>query len=407
MDTSTSVSDMILGVAFLRNVYTVMAYDAPNSHGVFPANNNSANIQPRLGLLSLTNASRAMQEFNNVRVLNEPLSSGNSGSPTSGASSRGSKSSVGIDVLLALVGIIVACVALFGLRWFHVRRRLRQGVRTGVTDPKPTGGSTTYSLARNASLSSVDLVPGLSSGMSIAGNSARTVVDQDGATIDEFGLRRHKDMGGGEAERVVSYLNLDPGDPSGWRDTLVGSTVDYPKLSEQPASALESAVFTSDEPISSSRDAALAASAAAGLPMHRHNASDIGALPDAVEPLLAEGHARDDSAASFGAMSTRGARPSGYSDDEDLAEFGAGRESMAGIGTAARSSRIRARHGGDSSGSVGSISLVSLTGPGPSHAQSRSIDGRFPSLAPGERLSVYSTTGQAAFDAAPPLPPPS
>jgi hypothetical protein len=401
MDTSTSVSDMILGVAFLRNVYTVMAYDAPNSHGVFPANNNSANLQPRLGLLSLTNATRSMQEFNNVRVLNEPLSSGSS--PTSGASSRGSKSSVGIDVLLALVGIIVACVALFGLRWFHVRRRLRQGQRTRVEDPKPTGGLTTYSLARNASLSSVDLVPGLSSGMSIAGNSARTVVvDQDGAAIDEFGLRRHK-AGGDDADRVVSYLNLDPGDPSGWRDTLVGSTVDFPKLSEQPASALESAVFTSDEPISSSRDAALAASAAAGLPMHRHNASDIGALPDAVEPLL---HARDDSAASFGAISTRGARPAGgYSDDEDLAEFGAGRESMAGIGTAARSSRIRARHGGEGSGSIGSISLVSITGPGPSHAPSRSIDGRFPSLAPGERLSVYSTTGQAAFDATPPPPP--
>jgi hypothetical protein len=129
MNTSPIVSDMILGVAFLRNVYTVMAYDAPNSHGVFPANNESANLQPRLGLLSLTNATRAMQEFNNVRILNEPLSSGNSDSPTSGASSRG-KSSVGIDVLLALVGIIVACVALFGLRWFHVRRRLRQGLHT-------------------------------------------------------------------------------------------------------------------------------------------------------------------------------------------------------------------------------------------------------------------------------------
>ena len=404
MNTSPIVSDMILGVAFLRNVYTVMAYDAPNSHGVFPANNGSANLQPRMGLLSLTNATRAMQEFNNVRILNEPLSSGNSDSP-SGASSRG-KSSVGIDVLLALVGIIVACVALFGLRWFHVRRRYRQGVHAGVTDPKPTGGSTTYSLAPNASLSSVDLVPGLSSGMSIAGNSARTVVDPDGAAIDEFGLRRHKDKDGGDdTERAGSYLNLDPGDPSGWRDTLVGSTVDYPKLSEPP-SALESAVFASDEPMSSTRDAALAAAAVAGLPMHRHNASDIGGLPDAVEPLLAQGsHARDDSAASFGAISTRGARPNGYSDDEDLAEFGAGRESMAGIGTAARSSRIRARHGGDSSGSIGSISLVSIGGPGPSHAPSRSIDGRFPSIVPGERLSDYSITGRASFDAPPPPPP--
>lgn len=403
MDTSPIVSDMILGVAFLRNVYTVMAYDAPDAHGVFPANNDSANLQPRVGLLGLTNATRAMQEFNNVRVLNEPLS-GNSSSAT--ASSHNSKSSVGINVLLALVGIIVACVALFGLRWFHVRRRLRQGLHTRVANPKPAGGSTTYSLARNASLSSVDLVPGISSGMSIAGDSARTVVDPDGAAIDEFGLRKHKNKdGAGNGERVVSFLNLDPGDPSGWRDTLVGSTVDFPKLSE-PASALESAMFTSDEPMSSTRDAALAAAAMAGLPMHRHNASDIGSLPDAVEPLLAHTalHARDDSAASFGAPSTRSVRPNGgYSDDEDLAEFGVGRESMAGIGTAARSSRIRGRHGGDSFGSLGNISIVSVSGPGPSHAPARSFDGRFPSTAHGERLSAYST---ATFDATPRPPPP-
>jgi hypothetical protein len=413
MDTSPTVSDMILGVAFLRNVYTVMAYDAPDAHGVFPANNDSASLQPRVGLLSLTNATRAMQEFNNVRVLNEPL--GNSSSPTSGqaSGSRSGKLSIGVDVLLALVGIIMGCVALFGLRWFHVRRRLRQGLHTNATDNKPAGASTTYSLAPNASFSSVDLAPGISSGMSIAGNSARTVVNQDGAAFDEFGQRKPKGKDGGdEGERVVSYLNLDPGDPSGWRDTLVGSTVDFPKLSSEPASALEAVMLASDEPMSSTRDAALAASIAAGHPMHRHNASDIGSLPEetgVVEPLLSSTalHARDDSAASFGAMSTRSARPTVFSDDEDLAEFGVGRESMAGVGTAARSSRIRGRHGGDSSGSLGSISLASVGGPGPSHAPRPSIDGRFPSMGPGERLSAYFTPGEAAFNAAqPPLPPP-
>lgn len=417
MDTSPTVSDMILGVAFLRNVYTVMAYDAPNAHGVFPANNDSANLQPRVGLLSLTNATRAMQEFKNVRVFDEPLSSGNSSSPTSGqaSGSRSGKLSIGVDVLLALVGIIIACVALFGLRWFHVRRRLRQGPRINATDNKPTGGSTAYSLAHNASFSSVDLAPAISSGMSIAGNSARTVVNPDDSAFDEFGQRKPKGKDGGDSgERVVSFLNLDPGDPSGWRDTLVGSTVDFPKLSSEPASALEAVMLASDEPMSSTRDAALAASIAAGQPMHRHNASDIGSLPDetgVVEPLLGGTalHARDDSAASFGAMSTRSVRPTVFSDDEDLAEFGVGRESMAGIGTAGRSPRIRGRHGGDSSGSLGSISLASVSGPGPSsgHAPRPSFDGRFPSIGPGDRLSAYFTTGQAVFNAAqPPLPPP-
>jgi hypothetical protein len=407
MDTSPNVSDMILGVAFLRNVYTVMAYDVPDAHGVFPANNNSANLQPRVGLLSLTNASRAMQEFHDVRILGKPLSSGNSSSSTSTTSSR--KLSVGVDVLLGLLSVIAACVALFGLRWFYVRRQLRKGLHANASDFKPTGAMTTYSLAPNASTSSVNLAPGASPGMSIAGSSARTVVGQGGAAVDEFGLRKHKDNNGErDGERVVSYLNLDPGDPCGWRDTLVGSTVDFPKFSSEPASSFEAVMLASDEPPSSTREAALAAAAVAGLPMHRHNMSDISTVPEetgVAEPLLSftAQHARVDSAASFGAVSARSFHPSGHSVDDDLAEFGAGRESMAGVGTAARSSRIRARPGGTSSGSIGNVSLVSLSGPG--HAPRPSFDGRFPSIAPGERISFSSITGQATTSNATPQNP--
>ena len=393
MDTSPTVSDMILGVPFLRNVYTVLAYDAPDAHGVFPTNKGSANLQPQVGLLSLTNASRAMQEFNNVRVLHQPMSSGNSSSPTSATSSR--KLSVGVDVLLALLSIIMACVALFGLRWFYVRRQLRKGLHTNASDPKPTGAMTSYSLAPNASASSVNLTAAMSPHMSIAGNSARTMFGPGSPIVDEFGVHKLKDNDEG---RVMSYLNLDPGDPSGWsdsgwRDTLVGSTVDeFPKFSSEPPSALGSAMLSSDAPLSSTRDAALAAAAVSGLPLHRHNASDIGTLPEEtglVEPLLpfTAQHARGDSAASFGAISRRTLRPNAHSVDVDvdvgMAEFGVGRESMAGVGTAARSSRIRARHG-EGSGSVGSISLVSVGGPG---VALPSFDGRFPSIAPGERLS--------------------
>jgi hypothetical protein len=393
MDTSPNVSDMILGVPFLRNVYTVMAYDAPDAHGVFPANQNTA-IQPQVGLLSLTNASQAMQEFHNVRVLNQPLSSGNSSTPAAATSSR--KLSVGVDVLLALLSIIVACVALFGLRWFYVRRRLRKGLHANGSDPKPISGMTTYQLAPNASVSSINLAVIMSPGVSIAGNSARTMVDRDSTAVDEFGVPKLKDNDG---DRVVSYLNLDPGDPSGWRDTLVGSTVDFPKFSTEPPSALGSAMLSSDGPLSSTRDAALAAVAAARLPEHRHNASDIGTLVEEtalIEPLLSstmhQQHGRVDSAAR------RSFHPDAYLDpdavDDDLAEFGV-RDSMAGIGTAARSSWIRARHGEDHSGSVGSVSLVSLGGPG--HSPSRpSFDGRFPSISPGERMSFSSTMGQQA-----------
>ena len=437
MDNSTTVSDMILGVAFLRNVYTVIAYDQPDTQGVFPNNSDSA-IDPQVGLLSLTNTTQAMQEFNNVRLLNQPSS------PTSGAANN--KLSVGIDVLLALVGVIAACVTLFGLRWLLVRRRMHRKPHFDVVDPKRGGPlTTTFQLAPRASLSSVDLVPAhMSPGMSIAGNSStRTVVGQeDDGMVDEFGFRRikNKHIQGGDDDggRQVSYLNLDPGDPSGWCDTLVDSTtIDFPADPEAAAaSSLKAAVaFTSDnEPISSSHEAALAAAAVAGLPMHHwRKASDIGgAGPEEAnsltEPLLS--HARDDSGGSGGfggAVNRRSAvvnavRGGGGDNDDnddqdhdDLAEFGVGgagavRESMAGIGTAARSSRVRAttatlhgKGGGSSGGSLGSLSNASFViGPGL----------RFPSVAPGERLSGYSILSEAAeFGAAAipyptPLPPP-
>lgn len=48
---------------------------------IFPNSDADTNdIHPRVGLLSLTNATRAMQELNDVRALDIPLSSGNSSS---------------------------------------------------------------------------------------------------------------------------------------------------------------------------------------------------------------------------------------------------------------------------------------------------------------------------------------
>ncbi|KAI9452911.1 aspartic peptidase domain-containing protein, partial [Russula earlei] len=387
MDTSPGVSDMILGAAFMRNVYTVMSYDVPDAFGMFPNNSNpTAPLQPRVGFLSLTNATLAMEQFYSVRVLNQPASSGNASSPTSTSgqvlSSDHNKLGVGVVVLLALVAVIGACVSLFGLRWFLVRRQFRRSPPINIDR------------RRNQTRWRFDDLHA----RSIAANSARTAVGQDDPVDKD-----------NEAEPEVSYLNLDPGDPSGWRDTLVGSTMDFPEP-PNPTSALEAAMLGSDEPISSSRDAALAATVAAGLPIHRHTASDIGTGLDVAEPLLAPTHmqhASMDSTGSLGSISTRNA--ANDNGDDGLTEFGVASESMAGIGTAARSSRIQAHRphasGSGSFASLGSMSPPSLgdlsPGTGPRHSA------RFLSIAPGERLSAYSLTEETALNTTPQPPPPS
>jgi hypothetical protein len=124
-----------------------------------------------------------------------------------------------IVVLLSLLGLIIACAILFGLRWFVVRRQLRRGggghrgLRLGATDIKLGDGLGAYQLAPYTPISSVDM--GNTLGMSIAGNSARTVVGQD--EIDsEFGfLRKKVNCVDGDTMREVSFLNLDPAGPDG------------------------------------------------------------------------------------------------------------------------------------------------------------------------------------------------
>jgi hypothetical protein len=236
------------------------------------------------------------------------------------------------------------------------------------------------------------------------------VVGQDDDVLGDFGFRRPKDKHTDNDWRAVSYLNLDPGDPDGWRDTLVGSTIKFPE-STDPKSALEAAILASDGPLSSTRDAALADSVAAGLPIHRHTASDIGTGPDedsVAEPLLGVGgmqHGRDDSVGGIDALSMGSAPRANHDEDDDLAEFGAGRKSMAGIGAAAWSPRVRAQHtsGMESFGSLRSMSLPSAIDLGPRPTA------LFMSIAPGERVSAYSTTvapDKANMMPRPPTPPP-
>ncbi|KAJ6582958.1 aspartic peptidase domain-containing protein [Mycena vulgaris] len=123
---SSGLGDIILGVPFLRNVYTVLAYDVPAANGTFPAPPaavpNPPPIRPSLGLMGLTNPTVALDEFHRVRVLNQPL--GNASG--FGAPDSARKPNVGIDVLIGLASFVALCVLLFGLRWVLVRRSLRR-----------------------------------------------------------------------------------------------------------------------------------------------------------------------------------------------------------------------------------------------------------------------------------------
>ncbi|KAK7678909.1 hypothetical protein QCA50_018049 [Cerrena zonata] len=134
-----SIADIILSVPFMRSTYTVMAYDQPDSNGTFPnatastssGGSISSLIRPRLGLLSLTDPTVALDEFNTIRVLKQPLGTGNSanGGAQGGKSTMdalsGKKIIVGIAALIGLLRFFALCFVLFTARWAYPRRRYR------------------------------------------------------------------------------------------------------------------------------------------------------------------------------------------------------------------------------------------------------------------------------------------
>ncbi|KAF8121226.1 aspartic peptidase domain-containing protein [Boletus edulis] len=212
--TATSdIGDMILGIPFMRNVYTVMAYQQPNATGYF---NTSVQFgtRPMLGLLGLTNATQALEEFNQVRVLKQPLGSGSS-QPSSGNQSGESQLSIGVKILIGLVGFFALCVALFALRCLFARKRWKntspvekanQGLREGLEYGA-------YRRARSGSRSSTDQT-------TLVYNSSprKDKFSQDDDYSPEFGVRRSK-LGNTGLELC------DPWDPHGgtWRDTIIGT----------------------------------------------------------------------------------------------------------------------------------------------------------------------------------------
>ncbi|KAF7351403.1 Peptidase A1 domain-containing protein [Mycena sanguinolenta] len=129
---SSGIGDIVLGVPFLRNVYTVLAYDPPFSNGSFPPTSlNDTTVRPRLGLLGLTNPTVALDEFHRVRVLNQPLSDDGGGAVTSGGSR---KMSVGIDVLIGLAGFIGLCLSTLRPALVFPRAMPSRGICSGWAD---------------------------------------------------------------------------------------------------------------------------------------------------------------------------------------------------------------------------------------------------------------------------------
>lgn len=156
---SSTIGDMVLGVPFLRNFYTVMAYAVPNSDGSFShdptTNSSTAHITPRLGLMSLTDATQALNEFNTVRVLNKPLSSGGSPnstvvSDTNTANVGRTKLSMGIIVLIALLSFFALCGLLFLLWWLLQKLKARSNEATN--EPDDLDKKTAYRLVRGGML---------------------------------------------------------------------------------------------------------------------------------------------------------------------------------------------------------------------------------------------------------------
>ena len=281
--TATSdIGDMILGVPFMRNVYTVMAYEQPDATGNF---NGSVQFgtHPMLGLLGLTNATQAMEEFDQVRVLKQPLGSGSS---QQSLSSQGAASqlSIGVKILIGLVGFFALCLALFALRCFFARRRWRNPSPAGKVENGSDQEMEYGAYRRTRSRSSVDqstLVYNLS--------PRQDKFSHEDDYAPEFGVRK--------SNSPTELEICDPWDPHAgtWRDTIIGT------------------------------EAGEAASPHSSYFQRRDLADlDLGspyASPELTDALLT---AHDSSDSLPG----------------DLAEFGVRSGGMAGIGTAARGSVI-------------------------------------------------------------------
>jgi len=293
---------MILGVPFMRNVYTVLAYEPPPFNiSVFTG------IDPVLGLLGLTNITQALEEFNNVRVLNQPLS----GPSSNQISSSDEKLSVGLEVLIGLASFFALCFILFGLKWFVTRRQWK---KQGIADVD--GGKEgeveyrAYQLTRRNSQSSEE---------GPLANTLRTLAFGSYTTrkekVSEYTVdsnRTRVELGQDAVEEFAEWKLSrnhncspplsDPWDPyAGNRDTIVGTDAPLP---DTPASPEFLGATTG----------------------HRRTPGETSGMSESVSvPLLMDLHRRSDS----------------HGSDSDDVEAAVG---MAGVGTVARRSQLADLH---------------------------------------------------------------
>ena len=376
----SDTGDMILGVPFLRNVYTVMAYDAPDARGAFNPNRSvSASINPRLGLLQLTDPTVALTEFKRVRVYHEPLSPGAApSSPGGSGAAEGRRRNVGINVLIGLAAFVGLCFLLFAGRWAVGRWATRRSSGAGVAGGEKKkskkwagglGGAYRMSRKRSAGmLPSEDTLrrarydsyarkERLGSAYT-ASDSTRTRVNSDvdpDVDVDgEMGLYKMKNSGDPLALADSTLVAPAGAADDPWEETLkelYGQSHPAPPRHtssesvrhghERGPSTVEGDAEHDDEDDEDGFDRAAASTTTPATsrtarapvpppPHHQHQPTQSVSWP-----LLV--HARNSSQGS---------------EEEDLAEFGlsvsaaaaaaaAGpRGSMAGIGTAARGSRI-------------------------------------------------------------------
>lgn len=120
-------TDMDLGIPILRNMYSVLDYDTLNAAGVFPSNTGArSRVQPWLGPMQVMDPTTATAECQQVRILRQLITSDSgSGSTSTGLVQSLPKKglSVGIEVLIGLVGSFGLCFAFFRARFVYMMRK--------------------------------------------------------------------------------------------------------------------------------------------------------------------------------------------------------------------------------------------------------------------------------------------
>ncbi|CDZ97525.1 Aspartyl protease [Phaffia rhodozyma] len=133
--------DIVLGAAFMRNVYTVLSGPSYTQTGAWQ--------MPQLSLYSLTaNMSSAVEEFQRVRVLEQEIAPG-SGTTSGAHSATGSTKPQDSDRALntaGIVGLAVGCVVCLGLAifawlFFVMKRRLRREMKFNRLPPDGSSSS--------------------------------------------------------------------------------------------------------------------------------------------------------------------------------------------------------------------------------------------------------------------------